>query len=204
MIDYLFDDAPRCSRSRYCSISLGGSKSNSRQDSGSSTWGPLGAGQDKGTVQTLLTKLIGGNAPAFGDVNAQPFQPITPTGLNSMGLYGGQQDAFAEAVRQSLGQLSGNFANRGFNTPRAVGAIAGSAAQNVLPQFAPLMGQQISTQDQLRHQLSLAPEEVRRSRNEQLVQFIQALSQALGPGSSSFGSGTASSFSVSGSAGQKP
>lgn len=178
---------------------LGGSYSKSNQQSGSTSVGPLGSGQNFGDISNLLTDLFKGSAPGLSSLPGQSFMPIQPTALNEFGLYKGQQDAFGEAVSQALGKLSGNFANRGFNTPRSINAIAGSAAQNVLPQFAPLMGQQIGAQDQFRHQLSLAPEEVRLKRQQQLTEFFQALSQALGQTSTSFGN--ASSFSVGGNVG---
>lgn len=203
MVDYLFDEEPRCHRNRYCSLSLGGGQSKSRQNQQTTSVGPLGGGQNYGDISNLLSGTIKGNAPMFGNVFDQPFQAIQPTALNSMGLYGGQQEAFGQAVSDALGKLSGNFTARGFNTPRVVSALAGSAAQNVLPQFAPLMGQQISTQDALRHQLSMAPEQVRQQRTLQLAQFIQALSGALGQNQVGFGSGTSSSWNAQGSAGQK-
>ena len=140
------------------------------------------------------------------------YQPTTPTplqpgglfagqqGVGPSGLYPGQEAGFAEAVRQATSRFSGGFANRGFMTPRTLGAIAGSAAQNVLPQFAPLMGQQISGEnilrggqitglDEFRQRLSLSQEDVESKRRQDYLNFMQTLIAALGGTSTAFGAG---------------
>lgn len=118
--------------------------------------------------------------------------PYTLPGLTSTGLYEPQQNAFSEAVRQALSQTSGNFAQRGFNRPENIQAIAGSAAQNVAPQFAPLIGQNIQAQAQvplLQNQLDTA-------RLTQLMNYLGLGANLLGGQSQSF-SGS-SSFGVQG------
>src|SRR3990167_10575980 len=133
------------------------------------------------------------------------YQPTTPTplqpgglfagqqGVGASGLYPGQETGFAEAVRQATSRLSGGFANRGFMTPRAIGAIAGSAAQNVLPQFAPLMGQQIGGENILRgeqlrsqDQFSFAAEQLRQ---QEFYNYLQSLIAAMGGTSTGVGAG---------------
>ena len=172
--------------------------------------GPLEGAQRGEASLALMRRLFGQDIPGqylpspYALPNRRlPYTPITPTPLNAMGLYPGQQAGFQEAVQQVLGKLSGNFADRGFNTPRAVQAIAGSAAQNVLPQFAPLMGQQIAGRDELLRQLSLTPaalagqenvqdiqaQQVAAQRKQQYLDFIQQMIAALGGRSAGAGSG---------------
>lgn len=181
------------------------------------TGGPLEGIVRTKTIDNLYTKLARAGGTRFAET--APFQPITPTRLTAegfypgqtplgpSGLYAGQEAGFAEAVRQAVGRLSGNFANRGFNTPRAIGAIAGSAAQNVLPQFAPLMGQQIGAEnallgqqipefDRFRHALSLAPVEVERVRNQQFLDYINALIASLGGTGTQYESPVRTGFNI--------
>jgi len=178
-----------------------GSYQQSESEQRSLSEGPLSSvtGTIRGQTQNLLRDLIFGAAPQAGALPGQAFQSVTPTALNAMGLYAGQQEGFNEAVKQAVGRLSGSFANRGFLRPEAVGAIAGSAAQNVLPQFAPLIGQQVAGQDIFRQQLALAPEQVRSQRQTELLNFLSALTQALGQQASSYG--TSKSFGVAAAGG---
>ena len=171
------------------SFGLGGNYGEQRGEQRSVTEGPLSSstGTIRGQTQNLLRDLLLGAAPGAASLAGQPFQSVAPTPLNELGLFAGQQQGFNEAVKQAVGRLSGNFAGRGFLRPEAIGAIAGSAVQNVLPQFAPLMGQQIMGQDQFRQQLALAPEQVRSQRQTELLNFLSALAQSLGQQATSFG-----------------
>ena len=119
--------------------------------------------------------------------------PAPTLQLNALGLTTGQQGGFEEAVRQAANRYSGNFSDRGFNTPRAIGAIAGSAAQNVVPQYAPLMSQNL--RDQFEQRL-MAPQFERADRDfaanledlrlnqmlNLLPQYQQDVSRSRGPG----------------------
>lgn len=191
-------------------LSGGFNKSEQRSES---YGGPLEGAQRGEASLALMRRLFGQDIPGqylpspYALPHARlPYTPISPTPLNAMGLYEGQAQAFSEAVRQALGRLSGNFADRGFNTPRAVQAIAGSAAQNVLPQFAPLIGQQVAGRDELLRHLSLTPaalagqenvqdiqaQQVAAQRKQQYLDFIQQMIAALGGRSA----GAGSSFGV--------
>ncbi|NGZ94936.1 MAG: hypothetical protein CV089_02175 [Nitrospira sp. WS110] len=61
--------------------------------------------------------------------------------LNSVGLFDEQMAGFEKAVSQAMAKMSGNFAARGFRSPGNAPAIAGSAAQGVMSQYAPLVSQ---------------------------------------------------------------
>lgn len=83
-------------------------------------------------------------------LQGNPYQAITgaqPTmNLNANGLTQGQQGGFDQAIRQAMSQLSGGGAQRGFLNPEYAPALAASAAKQVLPQFAPLMSQNLAEQ----------------------------------------------------------
>ena len=109
-----------------------------------------------GNVQSLaqpLTNRIGAAIPTVGET----------------GLFPQQEQAFRVAVQQALGSASSDFAQRGFLRPENINAIAGSAAQNVMPQFAPLIGQQV-----------IAPEQITQNRISQLLQLISLYPGLLG------------------------
>ena len=91
-----------------------------------------------------------------GRINAP--QPFT---LNAMGLMPQQEEGFRRAVMTAMSGNSADYANRGFLRPENINAIAGSAAQNVMPQFAPLIGQQV-----------VAPEQITQNRINQLLQLF--------------------------------
>lgn len=75
------------------------------------------------------------------------FTGAAPTmNLNAMGLTEGQQGGFEEAIRQAMSQLSGGGAQRGFLNPEYAPALAASSAKQVMPQFAPLISQNLSEQ----------------------------------------------------------
>mgnify|MGYP001611720645 CR=1 FL=1 len=124
-------------------------------------------------------------------------------GLTSTGLYEGQQQlydtGFSQAVTQALSRFSGNEAARGFLQPNAVANIAGSAAQQVAPQFAamamPLAGQNIL-------QSMLGPEQIDQSRINQYMDLIRTmLSGGTGGTGQGSGSSNAFGFNVSGGIG---
>ncbi len=83
-------------------------------------------------------------------LSGNPYSQITgaqPTmNLNALGLTQGQQGGFDQAVRQAMSQLSGGGAQRGFLNPEYAPALAASAAKQVMPQFAPLMSQNLADQ----------------------------------------------------------
>ena len=149
--------------------------------------------------------------------NLQVGQVAFPT-LSERGLFQPQERAFndqlsalqqpfQQAVTQALGQISSNYANRGFVNPESVSAIAGSAAQNVAPQFAGLLsniyggvmntaGQNVGSQlafdqyqrQQLPFQIQSAEEQIRQQRmnawRDQLA-LIPGFLGSSGSGSSS-------------------
>jgi hypothetical protein len=151
------------------SLSPSESQQSSQSQAQSGLWGPERAAINARTPGDIAT------LNAFGGA--------APTGLpalDSMGLYPGQTNAFAQAIRQANSQFSGTAANRGMLSPENIGAIAGSAAQNVLPQFAPLISQNYAQQEQLGQ-----------SRFGQLVNLLQTYPGLLGQQSSSTSQGQA-------------
>lgn len=74
-------------------------------------------------------------------------KPVEPTmQLDAMGLTPGQRSGFDEAVKQAFSRSSGSSAMAGLLRPENFSAVAGSAAQQVLPQFAPLIAQNLGQQ----------------------------------------------------------
>ena len=77
------------------------------------------------------------------------FKPVQGTmNLDRMGLTEGQRSGFDQAIQQAFSRASGTAAMAGQLRPENFGAVAGSAAQNVMPQFAPLMSQNLGMQYQ--------------------------------------------------------
>src|SRR3990167_1997234 len=77
------------------------------------------------------------------------FGAVRPTmNLDAMGLTPGQRSGFDQAIQQAFSRASGGAAMQGQLRPKNFSAVAGSAAQNVLPQFAPLMSQNLAMQFQ--------------------------------------------------------
>jgi hypothetical protein len=111
-----------------------------------------------GNVQSLAQ-------PLANRVNAgTPYDQLGPSGLLPQ-----QEQAFRTAVSQAFGSSSSDFARRGMLNPEHIGAIAGSAAQNVAPQFAGLIGQNV-----------LVPEQIIQNRINQLMQLISTYPGLLG------------------------
>ena len=190
-------------------MSAGGGYQQSDSQSDASAYGPIGSGPRRELIQrNLLMNLYGKDATAgtgglIGSLEARTNAPVnyqTPQ-LTSSGLLPEQQGAFTEAVNQAMSRASGNFANRGFLRPENIQAIAGSAAQNVAPAFAPFIERNVAQ----RTQAPLIQEDMMRQR---FADFINAL--GLGGtllGGQSQSSAKSSSFGVQaqgGAAGGKP
>lgn len=83
-------------------------------------------------------------------LSGNPYQQITgaqPTmTLNANGLTPGQQGGFEQAIRHAMSQLSGGGAQRGFLNPEYAPVLAASVSKQVMPQFAPLMSQNLAEQ----------------------------------------------------------
>jgi hypothetical protein len=181
-------------------ISFGQSSSEQSQESGLPSWlrgrlGVTGLGGLFGAQpvralegQNTLDVVPPGYSSFFPEQGVLPslldrttnLGSALPT-LTSSGLYPQQQDAFSTAVQQALGQVSGSYAQRGFLRPENINAIAGSAAQNVMPQFMGLIGQNIQ-----------APELVMQQRMNQFMDFLKTVLGA--PGGT--GQGSASAWNV--------
>lgn len=69
--------------------------------------------------------------------------------LGPTGLFPEQEQGFRTAVQQALSGFSGQYAQHGMLMPQHVDAIAGAAAQNVMPGFASMIGQNILSREQL-------------------------------------------------------
>ena len=127
----------------------------------------------------------------FGFGNVQNIAPQLPQRiggfqfqpLNAQGLFPQQQSAFEQAVRQATSQISGNYAGHGMLLPQHIGAIAGSAAQQVMPQFAPLIGQQVTN-------AGVLPEQVTQNQINQLLQLISTYPGLLGGAGTVISQGT--------------
>ena len=216
-------------------MSLGGGYSQSESDQRSQSFGPLGSisGTARGQAQNTLSNLLFGRGAGqfagtgfgeggvLGDLRArtqapaeyQTFNYQTPT-LTPTGLYAEQEAAlrtpFQQAVEQALGRTSGNYAMRGFNRPENIQAIAGSAAQNVAPQFAnlyaTLAGQNVAQrtqapliQEQQTQQRFLTQEDVTRQRFTDLLNALGINVSALGGQATSLGTSKSMGVQASGS-----
>jgi hypothetical protein len=77
------------------------------------------------------------------------FKPVEGTmNLDNMGLTPGQRSGFDQAIKQAFSRSSGSSAMAGQLRPEHFSTVAGSAAQQVLPQFAPLISQNLGMQFQ--------------------------------------------------------
>lgn len=75
------------------------------------------------------------------------FGAVSPTmNLDSLGLTSGQRQGFDQAIKQAFSRSSGSSAMAGQLRPESMSNLAASAAQNVMPQFAPLMSQNLGMQ----------------------------------------------------------
>lgn len=177
-------------------LGFGQQKSSNQQQAESQ--GPLGGGGGRTLVQrNLISSLLGpdwtqgdgGVLAALQGRTQLPNTYQTPT-LTASGLLPEQQTSFEQAVRQAMTSASGNFANRGFLRPENIQAIAGSAAQNVAPQFAPLIERNVAQ----RTQAPLIQEDVTRQRFADLLNALGLGGTLLGGQSFSVGSGGSSGF----------
>ena len=193
-------------------MSGGGGYQQSESQSDASSYGPLGGKEMlRAPVQReLATFLLGDRGP--GGVQLRPSLLSTlegrttqPTGyttpaLTSTGLLPEQQNAFTEAVNQAMSRTSGNFANRGFLRPENIQAIAGSAAQNVAPNFASLIAQNVGQ----RTQAPLIQEDILRNRFNDLIQALGLGGTLLGGQSLSQGKSSSMGVQAQGGTGGKP
>ena len=186
-------------------LGFGYQKSSSNQEAQSE--GPLGRGTPAELTRRSFVNLLtdaGLGASRQGEYGGGLFNQLfqrtqaaptyaAPT-LTASGLLPEQQNAFSEAVNQAMSRVSGNFANRGFLRPENIQAIAGSAAQNVAPGFAPMIAQNVAQ----RTQEPLIREDITRNRFNDLLQALGIVPSALGGTSASIGK--SSSFGVQGQA----
>lgn len=126
-----------------------------------------------GETSALSPQLLAMLQGSFGRANANMARPSAMPPLDELGLYRGQRVGFDEAVKQATSQISGNMAGRGFIRPENTGAIAGSAAQYVMPQFAPLIGENM-------RQSVMVPEQIEQNRFANMLNAINSGTQALG------------------------
>ena len=178
-------------------MSLGGGYQQSQSSSLNESGGPLFTPGSRLRYETSIpvAQAFTRGLPLAQGISEQQ-TPYTLPGLTSTGLYEPQQNAFSEAVKQALGQTSGNFAQRGFLRPENIQAIAGSAAQQVAPQFAPLIGQNIQQQAQV----PLLQQQLDTGRLTALMNYLGLGANLLGGQAQSF-SGS-SSFGVQASGGK--
>lgn len=174
------------------------------QQATGSQYGPLGGGGaatvTRNTLADLLVdKGIGGATGQYGGGvlnqlfgRAQSNVPYQLPTLDASGLQAEQanalQNPFQQAVNQALGRFSSIGASRGFLRPENVNAIAGAAAQNVAPQFAPLITGMATQNLQQRTQAPLIQEDLARQRFADLLQALGITGNLVG------GSGTQASY----------
>ena len=197
----------------------GGGYSQSESEQKSNAYGPLGSAS--GALRDVGQKSLFGNIFGAGNLidtavlrTRAPVEYALPS-LSPRGLTSEQEAQatltdeslrapFQEAVRQALGRTSSTYAGRGFNRPENIQAIAGSAAQNVAPQFAQLLAnlgsqyQGLGTQNVMqRTQAPLIREDILRNRFADLLQALGLSTTALGGESSSYGASKSMSAQAS-------
>jgi hypothetical protein len=119
-------------------------------------------------LQKAIAQFGFGNVQSLAQPLAERINAPIPT-PGATGLFPQQEQAFSTAVQQALGGASSSYAQRGFLRPENINAIAGSAAQNVMPQFAGMIGQNVLVQEQ-----------VTQNRINQLMQLISTYPGLLG------------------------
>ena len=125
-------------------------------------------------LQKAIAEFGFGNIQSLANPLSARFQEPTPTlPLTPEGLFPQQQQAFQSAVQQALGVSSADSALRGYLRPEHINAIAGSAAQNVMREWGPLIGQNVV-------QSTLTPEQVTQNRINQLLQLISTYPGLMG------------------------
>lgn len=113
-------------------------QSSSTQTSGLRSWGDAGnlmverLGGDYGYVQDQAKSLY--NNPGSLQMDRMGFF-TNPDGSSPVA------NAFQQAVAQGWNGASGNAAKRGQFSPMNLEGVSGSAAQNVMPQFMPIINQ---------------------------------------------------------------
>lgn len=136
----------------------------------------------EGADRRNFSRYIAGNVPGqMSDLWSRATKPYElPLGMPSIdestGLLTPQRTAFDQAIKQAFSGASGTSAMRGQLRPENFSAVAGSAAQNVMPQFAPLI-QDVS---QYRNQLAQVPETVFQQRMQQYLSALQTAPGLLG------------------------
>ena len=196
-------------------MSLGGGYSQSSSKQGSESYGPLGGGGNRqlfaGDIMDLLTdRGVSGPQNQYGGglfqnlfQRSQSQVPYQLPSLDASGLQAEQaqalQNPFQQAVNQALGRFSSIGASRGFLRPENVNAIAGAAAQNVAPQFAPLISQMATQNLQQRTQAPLVQEDLARQRFADLMNALGLGGTLLGVQATSFGQSKSMGVNASGS-----
>lgn len=126
-----------------------------------------------------FSRYLGQTVPShMSDMWTRANEPYAlPLGMpevdESTGLLTQQRSAFDQAVKQAFSRSSGSSAMAGQLRPEHFSNVAASAAQNVLPSFAPL----IQNVSQYRQQLAQVPETVFQQR---MQQYLAGLSTAPG------------------------
>lgn len=135
-------------------------------------------GSDKRNMSSYIGQRLPGQMTTLWERANEPYR--LPLGMPSIdestGLLTPQRTAFDQAVKQAFSKASGTAAMAGQLTPENFSAVAGSAAQNVLPQFAPMI-QDVS---QYRQALSQVPETVFQQRMQQYLASLGSVPGLLG------------------------
>ena len=180
-------------------------------------YGPLGntSGLPRGQVQNLFRDMLLRQAPqmeAFAG-NAGVPEAVRLPQLDSLGLYAPQRAAFDQAVKQAFSRASGSSAMQGQLRPENFAAVAGSAAQNVAPSFAPMIGQNVRDASMVPFQTALQSLQGKLQAQAPLQNFMQTMIAALGnqghnqsasrsyQGSGSYGDGKSGDASAVGAMG---
>ena len=145
--------------------------------------------EDKLGLSKFGAKYLPEYASILRQQAATPFQmPTGQLALNQRGLTSEQENAvsspFAEAINQMFSKVSGQTAQRGFLNPANTSAVAGSAAQNVAPQFANLFASMatnnVNQNLERQWQLPQIVEQMRQAKEQQAMGLFSQIPGFLG------------------------
>lgn len=184
-------------------MNISASYGQSQSTSSSDQYGPLGnsSGLPRGQVQNLLRDMLLRNAQGMEDFakNAKIPGPVTLPGLDSTGLYEPQRAAFDQALKQAFSGASGTAAMRGQLRPEHFANVAASATKQVLPSFAPMMGQNIKDAAMTPFATAMQNFQGQLQAQQPFQNYLQTMLQALG--SEGHSQSAARSYNGSGSYG---
>lgn len=165
-------------------MEISGSYGQSESKANSANYGPLGDyfGKSRALVQQEFRDMLLRNSKGMEDFakNANVPGPVTLPDLDSTGLFTPQRAAFDQAIKQAFSRASGSSAMAGQLRPEHFSNVAASAAQNVLPSFAPMMGQNIRDAAMTPFQTALQSLQGKIQAQQPLQDYMKIMLSALG------------------------